>query len=294
MQLYAKVELCSSHQLHIQRRKQAELMTRTYSLAQLIALPYTPPQMVQLAADTGCGACGIRMLPASPGGLHHRLVPGSSLLRETRARCAATGVRVLDLEIIRVGPGFNARAYTACFEAGAELGAKHLLVAGDEADAARMAEHFAALCEAAAPYGLTCDLEPMPWCAVASVPAATRIVTAAGWPNGGVLVDALHFFRSASTLDDVQRLPRARLNYAQICDGAVPGPTTVEAMIHDARCERLLPGEGGFDLKALFAALPADLAVSIEIPNDARAPAMGYEAWARAAFEATRKLLEDR
>jgi hypothetical protein len=33
---------------------------RVYSLAQLIALPYTPPQMVQLAADTGCDACGIR------------------------------------------------------------------------------------------------------------------------------------------------------------------------------------------------------------------------------------------
>ena len=59
---------------------------RLYSLAQLTALPYTPPQMVQLAADTGCDGCGVRLLPASPGGLHHLMPPGSPLLRETRAR----------------------------------------------------------------------------------------------------------------------------------------------------------------------------------------------------------------
>jgi sugar phosphate isomerase/epimerase len=267
-------------------------MNRTYSLAQLIALPYTPPQMVQLAADTGCGACGIRILPASPGGLHHALAPGSAALRETKARIDATGVRVLDLEIIRIGAAFDAKAYGAFFEVGAELGGKHVLVAGDDADMSRMTAHFAALCDAAAPFGLTCDLEPMPWCPVASVPDATCVVEAADRANGAVLVDALHFFRSASTLDDVKRLPRARLNYAQMCDGKVPGPTTTEGLIHDARCERLLPGEGGFDLRALFAALPPDLAVSIEIPSDTRAPKMGYAAWARAAFDATQRVLE--
>jgi sugar phosphate isomerase/epimerase len=155
-----------------------------------------------------------------------------------------------------------------------------------------MTANFAALCDAAAPFGLTCDLEPMPWCPVASVADATRIVEGADRPNGAVLVDALHFFRSASTLDDVRRLPRSRLNYAQICDGAVPGPTTTEGLIHDARCERKLPGEGAFDLRSLFGVLPSDLPVSIEIPSDTRAPKMGYAAWARAAFDATRRVLE--
>lgn len=267
-------------------------MSRTYSLAQLTALPFTPTQIVQLAADIGCSACGIRLLPASPGGTAHPLPPGSSALRETRAVIRDTGVRVLDLEIIRIGEGFDAKAFGAFFETGAELGSRHILVAGDDADVARMTAHFAALCDAAAPFGLTCDLEPMPWCPVASVPDATRIVQGADRPNGGVLVDALHFFRSASTLDDVKRLPRSRLHYAQVCDGSVPGPTTREGLIHDARCERLLPGEGGFDLKALFAALPSDLPLSIEIPSDTRAPAMGYPAWARAALAATKRVLE--
>ena len=268
------------------------MTSRTYSIAQLIALPYTPPQLVQLTADVGCGACGIRILPASPGGVHHPLGSNKAMLRETQARMSATGVRVLDLEIIRIAPGFDVKTYGAFFEVGAALNARHILVAGDDADVARMTANFAALCDAAAPYGLSCDLEPMPWCPVASVSDAARIVEGADRPNGAVLVDALHFFRSASALDDVKKLPRARLNYAQMCDGAVPGPTTTEGLIHDARCERLLPGEGGFDLRALFAALPADLPVSIEIPSDTRAPKMGYEAWARAAVEATRRVLE--
>lgn len=264
---------------------------RPLSLAPLIALPYTPPQMVQLAADSGCDACGLRLLPASPGGLHHPLTSAAPMLAETLARAADLGVQVLDLEIIRIGPGFDAGAFGAFFEVGARLGARHVLVAGDEADVGRMSAQFAALCDAAAPFGLSCDLEPMPWCPVASVGDAARIVVAADRPNGAVLVDALHFFRSASTFDDLRALPRSRLNYVQVCDGKVPGPTTTEGLIHDARCERLLPGEGGFDLKSLLAALPADLAVSIEIPSEMRASAMGYTAWARAAVAATRALL---
>ena len=268
-------------------------MTRIYSLAHLTALPFTPPQMVQLAADLGCSACGLRLLPAAPGGVYHPLTLGGTPLAETRARMEGTGVRVLDLEIIRIAQGFDPRTYGPFFEVGAALGARHVLVAGDEPDAARLTAAFAVLCDAAAPYGLTCDLEPMPWTPVASVSDATRIVASADRPNGAVLIDALHFFRSASTFDDVRRLPRARLNYAQISDSRVPGPTTREGLIHDARCERMLPGEGGFDLRSLFAALPADLPVSVEIPSDTRAPVMGYEAWARAAVAASRTVLGD-
>jgi sugar phosphate isomerase/epimerase len=90
----------------------------------------------------------------------------------------------------------------------------------------------------------------------------------------------------------VAALPRSALNYAQICDGRVPGPTTVEGLIHDARCERLQPGVGGIPLRELFARLPADLPISVEVPDDKRAPAMGYEAWAKQCFAAAKRVLE--
>lgn len=267
-------------------------MTRTYSLAALTALPYTPPQMIQLAADTGCAAAGLRLLPAAPGGIAHRLMDNAPMLRETLAVMAGTGVKVLDLEIIRIGAAFDAREYLPFLDVGAQLGAAHVLVAGDDPDEARLTERFAALCDVLRPYGLTADLEFMPWTPCRDLATAKRVVAAAARPNAGVLVDALHFARSGSTLAQLDDMPREWLHYAQMCDGAVPGPTTTEGLIHDARCERLLPGEGGILLRELFARLPADLPVSIEIPSDTRAPKMGYEAWARAAVEATRRVLE--
>lgn len=267
-------------------------MTRTYSLAQLTALPLDPPRLVQLTADIGAQACGVRLLPASPGGPAYPLMDDAPLLRETLARIAGTGVQVLDLEIIRVAADFEVAPYLAFMETGQRLGARHILVAGDDPDEARFTANFASLCDAAAKFGLTCDLEFMPWTCVPHLAAASRITAAADRPNGGILVDALHFARSASTLAQVGHLPRHRLHYAQICDGLVPGPTTIEELVFDARCARLLPSEGGIDLKALFDALPHDLPVSIEVPHDLRAPAMGYAAWARAALQATRRVIE--
>jgi sugar phosphate isomerase/epimerase len=170
---------------------------------------------------------------------------------------------------------------------GQQLGAAHVLVAGDDPDEARLTASYAALCQAAARHGLTADLEFMPWTEVPNLGKAQRIVNAADQPNAAVLVDALHFGRSASRLGELADWPRSRLNYAQICDGGLPIPLTTEGLIHDARCERLLPGEGGIDLVSLFACLPADITISIEVPSESRAPAMGYTAWAKAAIAAT-------
>ncbi len=264
---------------------------RIFSLAQLIALPYSPPQMVALAAATGCQGVGLRLLPTAPGGPHYPLMNDPAMLRDTLAALAATGVQVMDLEVVRLGAAFKLAEFLPLLEVGAKLGARHLLVAGDDPDEARLAASFAALCEAAAPFGLTADLEFMPWTAVPDVGTAARIVAAVNQPNAGLLVDALHFARSNSSLAEVAALPRHWLHYAQICDGRVPAPTTVEALIFDARCERLLPGEGGIALADLFAALPADLPVSIEVPSESRAPVMGYPAWAQAAKAAAQAVL---
>jgi sugar phosphate isomerase/epimerase len=267
------------------------MIQRKYALAQLMALPYSPPQMVQLAADTGCMGVGIRLLPTTPGGLSYPLQDDPAMLRETLARMAATGVKVLDLEVLRINERFDLGSYGSFLETAQKLGARHILVACDDPDESRMAASFAALCEAATPYGLTADLEFMPWTDMRDVQAAARICRAAAQPNGGILVDALHFGRCGSTLDDIRSLPREWLHYAQICDGPVPGPTTTEGLIHAARCERHLPGEGGLDLHGLFAALPADITVSLEVPSDSRAPVMGYEAWTRTVMGAADSVL---
>lgn len=264
---------------------------RRYSLAQLMALPYGPAQMLRLAAETGCAGAGIRLLPAAPGGVSYPLMDDPAALREALAVVRDTGVRVLDLEVARLDAAFDLRRFEAFFAVGQALGAAHVLVAGDDPDEARLTASYAAFCEAAARHGLSADLEFMPWTAVPTLARAQRIVTAVDQPNAAVLVDALHFGRSASDLADLAGWPRTRLNYAQICDGRVPQPPTDAELIFDARCERLLPGEGGLDLVSLFAHLPADLTISIEVPSESRAPVVGYTAWARRAIAATDAVL---
>jgi sugar phosphate isomerase/epimerase len=269
-------------------------MSETFSLAYLTQLDLPPAQAIAVAARTGYQFVGLRLLPAAPGGMAYPLMDDPRGRAETLAAIRNTGVGVFDLELIRLDPTFRASDYLSFFEVGAELGAKAILVAGNDADEARLTASFAALCEACAPFGLSADLEFMPWTTVPDARSASRLVTAAAQPNGAILVDALHFARSRSCLADVAAIPRDRLNYAQICDAPAAIPDTVEGLIHTARCERLLPGEGGIDLAGLFATLPDDLPISVEIPNDQRAPALGPEEWARQALAASRAVLANR
>jgi sugar phosphate isomerase/epimerase len=266
-------------------------MTRVFSLAHLTALQLPPPQLVDIAARAGYEKVGVRLTPATSGGTAYALMHDRPMLAETLTRLADTGVGVFDLEIIRIGADFDPQVHLPFLEVGAKLGAQAILVAGDDADESRLATSFATLCEAARPFGLSADLEFMPWTKVPDAKTALRVVTAAAQPNGGVLVDALHVARSGTTLADIAGIPRRHLHYAQICDAPAAGPTTLEGLLHTARAERLLPGEGGIGLAGLFAALPADLPVSVEIPSDTRIAALGAEEWARRALVASRSLL---
>ena len=78
-----------------------------------------------------------------------------------------------------------------------------------------------------------------------------------------------------------------------MCDATAGLNYTTDELIHTARQERLLPGEGNIDLKGLFATLPQDLPVSVEIVNLERSQPIGDKAWAKLALDASKKLLGD-
>ena len=94
--------------------------------------------------------------------------------------------------------------------------------------------------------------------------------------------------RPSTTLDDIRAIPRQLLHYAQICDAQAGLNFTVEQMIHTARCERLLPGDGSIDLRGLFAALPADLPISVEVVNFGREATTTPADWAAECLAASR------
>ena len=268
-------------------------MARVYSLAYLNSHRCTPPEAIRVAAATGYSFVGLRLWPNAPGAPQQHLLGDPQVLRETRAAQQDTGVGVFDLEIIRINEGFDPHTWDALFDAGAALQAKAILVAGDDTDEARLTDSYARLCEVMRPYGMTADLEFMPWTAVPHAQAALRIVRNAGSPaNAGILVDALHFGRSHTLLSDIRAIPRELLHYAQIGDAEAGTHFTTEQMIHTARCERLLPGDGSIALQDLFDALPADLPISVEIIHLEQEKTADTHEWAALCLERSRPYLE--
>ncbi len=263
----------------------------SFSLAALTALELAPPGLIEVAAACGYDHVGIRLLPATPGGIAYPLMEDEASLRETISRLEATGVTVADLEVVAIRPETEIAAFSAFFETGARLGAKHILVAAYDPVLDRFADRFARFCEAAAQYGLTADLEFMPWTSVPDLVTACRIVEKVGKPNAGVLVDALHFDRSGSLVGDIAGIPAGRLHYWQLCDGSAERPTTNDEMMRVARTERMFPGEGGIDLVSLARAMPPDIAVSLEVPTAELARTMDAYARARRALTAARRVI---
>ena len=227
------------------------------------------------------------------GGIAYSLAEDKRLFRETLARITATGVGVLDLELIRLDQSFNAAQYLRFLEIGAELGARAILVVGDDDNEARLTGSLAALCQAAQPFDLSVNLEFIPWTGVPDVSTAVRVVGACGQPNAAILVDALHYARSRSSLAEIKAIPPKMLNHAQICDAPADYAGTMEGLIHTARYERLLPGEGAIDLVGLFGVLPARLPISIEVPHVARARAVGTHVWVQQAMAAAQRVIQE-
>jgi sugar phosphate isomerase/epimerase len=264
-------------------------MRRVYSLSYLSSHRCTPAEAIRIAAQTGYAYVGLRLWPNAPGAPQQYLLDQPTAMRETLAAQRDTGVGVFDLEIIRINDSFDPHTWDALYDVGAQLQAKAILVAGDDPNEERLTHNYARLCEVMQPFGMTADLEFMPWTEVKDAKSALRIVKNAGMPsNAGILVDALHFGRSTTTLGDIRAIPRQLLHYAQICDAQAGLNFSTEEMIHTARCERLLPGDGTIDIQGLFDALPADLPVSVEVVHFGREARTPPEAWAAECLSASR------
>ena len=266
-------------------------MKRQYSLSYL-TLERDPVETIEHAATAGYDLVGLRMMPAVDGGKAFPLFRDQALLTETIRRSRSTGIGILDIEIARIDGRNAVEDWLPMLDAAGRVGAPTVIAAGDDPDLSRMTDTFAALCAAAAPFGLTVNLEFTPWTTLNRARMALEVVTASGAANAEVLIDTIHVARSATTIDDLRAIPPSRMSYVQICD-APPGiPSSREELLFTARQERLLPGEGGVDIEAQLAALPATLIVSVEIPSHARIASFGAAEWALRTLEVSREAME--
>lgn len=263
-----------------------------YSLAHLTALSLSPPELVDAAAEGGYRYVGLRLTKVTPQEPHHPLATDPALMRTTKIRLAATGVDVLDIELARISPDEDPRDFERFLEAGAELGARHVIAQLPDPDRSRKIDRFAQLCSMARPLGLTVDLEFPSWTETPDLREAVRVLRAADQPNAGILVDLLHFARSGSSVADLRQLPAHWFHFVHVCDAPPGVPATNEGLIHTARFERLVPGEGGIDVRGILDALPKGLPYALEIPRATLVAQVGAKEHARLALAATRDHLD--
>lgn len=255
-------------------------MSTTTELAvdHLTMLDVSPPDMVSVAGEARFDSVGLRVSAATPEEEPWPMSAGSPMLDETLRRMDDTGVRVLDIEVVRLRPDTKREDYAHTLEVGARLGARYVTVNGDDPDIERTSETFAALVVDASSYGLRPLIEAIPYTKVSNLDEAVYIAERSD--GGGVLLDALHFQRFGGNLERLRSLDPSLLGYVQLCDGpleppiGLPRPTKLPRgqstdgtdLQLESRTMRLLPGDGELPLAEFMAELPPDLPVSVEAP----------------------------
>lgn len=266
-------------------------MPHPFSLAFLTTAEASALESVQIAARHGYQMIGLRLLPATPAEGDYPLMVDDQVLKDVKLALDDTSVQVADVEIARLNETTKVSQFFPFFERAQILGAKHILVAGDDPDPVRLSETYQEFCEASLEFGLTADLEFMPWTKVPDLKATYDILGNNPKSNAGILVDGLHYDRSNTTLEEIQNIEPNLIHYVQLCDGPADYDPSDEGLIEIARAARLLPGEGGIDLVSLVKAIPDGTPLSIEIADAYKAIAADPDTRAKKAIEAAKKVV---
>ena len=154
-----------------------------------------------------------------------------------------------------------------------------------------LAERFARVCERAQAHAnLAVAIEFLPWTGIPDAGVAWEIAREAGYANGGVLVDAWHYYRGAADVSQIRAIPGSRVHAVQLDDADA---SQVGELVEDTIERRRLPGAGAFDLTGLIRLLDeigvvAPLSVEI-LSTEHRA--LSVDDAARAAYDSTRAVV---
>jgi hypothetical protein len=111
-----------------------------------------------------------------------------------------------------------------------------------------LAERFAGLCDRAAAHGTAIALEPVVVLPGFDHVAAHDLIRAVDRPGVGLMFAAWHVFRDPSALSVVKAVAARHVAGLELTDG--PAAPRVD-LLSDCVNDRLLPGEGDFDLAGL-------------------------------------------
>jgi sugar phosphate isomerase/epimerase len=256
------------------------------SLASGVIPEASPLELIAAAGAAGFQAVGLWIEPERFS---------ADYLKAVRQALSDQGLLLLDAEVVWLKPGPLDLMHLRTLDIALELGARHVLVVSSDPDKAATASKLVQLCDHVSGSALRIVLEFGAFTEVCDLQQASQIIRSVNRPNLGMLIDSLHWHRSASTLEQIRNLPADWLSYAQLCDASGAGPDMADraAVRHEAVDYRLLPGDGDLPLEQWLAALPGQLPLSLEVRSlslrtvypdfteRARAVLLGTERWFR-------------
>lgn len=269
------------------------MKNKEYSLAHLTAIKTTPLELAKIAANCGYDYVSIRQIYMGVAGeVPVDLSEDKNAYNEIKALFKDTGLKLLDIELARILDNVDLKSYERAFETGKSLGAKHVLssIWTDKIEYAT--EKFAELCDLAAKYDLTVDLEAVPIAGVKSFDEVADILRKVNKKNAGLMMDTHHFHRAGDKIENIKSYPTEWFHYAQICDACGEIPADREKMIFIMREGRDYLGQGGIDVAGILNEMPI-VPYSIELPNSKYVEQFGFEGHAKKCLETAKKYCDN-
>ena len=269
-------------------------MARKFSLVHLTYIGWTPAEMIYNASLVGFDCVSPRTIcQGLPGERNYDITGNNDLYKATKQALADTGITINDIELAKIDSGtMDVNVYEPHLEAAASLGVNNVITNIWTSDSGFYIEKFGDLCDLAAQYGMTVNLEFVTWAKVPSLQDARKVIDSVRKPNSAILLDTLHFHRSRVTLNELKDYPSDLFRIAHLCDASIEIPTNEEALIHTGRRERLYPGDGGIDIAAIVKNLSKDVVFGIEVPNFEYIDRIGATEHARRCLIRTKEYLK--
>jgi sugar phosphate isomerase/epimerase len=245
-------------------------------------LPAVPPlDYIAAAADAGYDGVGLRLYPSSPTMPFTPIVGNPALMREVKQAIGHTGLTIHDVFSCYLRPETDLDGLQPVLDYAAELGARYAVVICDEPEWGRAVDNLGRLADLAASFSLTAMVEgPIYGRLINTLPLVLTLVDEAGRDNLGVCIDTYQLFRSGAGPESLEHQPPELFPYLQLTDGLT------------APVQFLVPGQGSVPLRAMLAALPADLIVGLECPAPKDSTAAPRE-WLRTVLDGARQVLAD-
>lgn len=178
--------------------------------------------------------------------------------------------------------------------------ARHVVAVGSwklPTDLERASKRFGELCDRAARHDLQVAVEFMPGTSIPDLTTSIEVLARADRPNGGLCFDTWHFRMGGDDQSVIEVLPPDKITVLQIADGPaerLQAPIDPDEYFRTTLTERMLPGQGDFDLVGLMCQLAGrgiQPEVSVEVLSSTLA-ALDPDQAARTVAAATAAVLD--